>query len=125
MSNTENIETNVKSMFGPWPEHKLAIRNVCASGWTQSYPEWVREILTKALLTEELPQYAIPHLQKALRIAEAINRKLDKQVDELEKDQPKRSGNYNARKAEKRARDAELRARMKGHNAQPAKYGKK
>ena len=111
------------------PEHKRVIVQLGRAGWTLTYPEWVRETLAKALQTDELPPYCVEQVNKAIRVAATINRRLNTQAEEAEKHAAAKEGgvkkNHNAKKAEKRAYDADLRARMKGHNAQPAKYGKK
>lgn len=98
-----------------YPEHKVAIREVCTSGWSLSYPEWVRETFARALKTQVLPPYAEATVNKALRAARSINERLERQAAEADRMvEPKVSARHNQRKADKRARDRELRARMKG-----------
>lgn len=109
------------------PSHKLQIREVCKSGWSLSYPDWVRETFAKGLQTDVLPPYVIGHFNSALAAARAINRKLEKDAriaEEAAKKASGKAGNYNARKAERRARDREFRNSVKGHNPSAAKYGK-
>ena len=94
-------------------EHKAHIREVCAEGWTLAYPQWVRETFTKALLTPVLPQYAVQRVESALRAAVKINERMEKHADMVPAKDKVSAANHNARKADKRARDRELRMKMK------------
>lgn len=96
-------------------DHKAAVREVCASGWSRAYPLWVRQAFADTLQTDgDLPQYAVPHVNKALRVARDINTENERIAAEIEKKQRKSgSSTHNSRKADKRARDREIRMRMK------------
>lgn len=93
--------------------HRLVIRDVCAEGWTLAYPGWVRETFTTALKTQTLPPYAVTRVESAVRAAVKINDRLNKQVD-IKPTEVGNKKNVNARKADKRARDREIRMAMKG-----------
>ena len=108
-------------------DHKGAIREVCASGWTRCYPDWVREAFTKALLTDgPLPTYAAAHVNKALRVAGKINERNERDAEVIaDKRQASRPRPITSNKADKKARDRAIRQQMKGSNPSPAKYGSK
>lgn len=93
-------------------DYKSIIRDICAEGWTLSYPQWVRDTFVRVLKTEgEIPLYAEVHVSKAIKVAEAINYKMDKQTSIQATSGTKRD--YSHQKKDKKARDAELRNKMK------------
>lgn len=95
--------------------HKATIKEVCAEGWSLSYPEWVRETFVRALKTPVLPVYAVAQVEKAIKVAVAINERLNKDEAAVTNAGKRNSSAAKAaaRKADKRARDREIRMRMK------------
>lgn len=93
-------------------DHKSIIRDICAEGWTLSYPQWVRDTFVRVLKTEgEIPLYAEVHVVKAIKVADAINYKMTKQASIQATSGAKRD--YSHQKKDKKMRDAALRNQMK------------
>ena len=105
--------------------HKDIIVATIDRDWLHLYPTWVQEVFKRALQSDTLPSYATVQVAKALKVAKAINAKMDRQASIEVPGTKAKGGNYSHRKAARKAADAAYRAKMKGNNPAPNKHGKR
>lgn len=91
---------------------KRDIRDVCSLDFYGEYPAWVIDTFKRALSTEgEIPAYAEKHINNAIKVANAINLKMEKMLSTPAVTVKVRGHRKNTAKADF---DRQLRAAMKG-----------